>query len=364
MSLALKAVSKIYGKNSRHPVPAVRTLNLEVNNGEIIALLGSSGCGKTSTLRMIAGFESVTEGEIRLAGRRIDALPPAQRRVAMAFEGYALYPPLTIAENIGFALRGDRTQTQNTKAQVKEIADLLEIAPILNRRPNGLSGGQQQRASLARALIRNADLHLLDEPMGQLEPQLRAVLRGRVKARIHERGYTAVLVTHDQGEANAMADRIAVMEAGVLQQYDAPSVLRDRPINLFVATFFGEPPMNILPALAVPDGLAVLHNDKVAFTIPSSRANNFGGGRKLMLGLRPHRLMLGSGGYQGAVISSQWLGDQAHIAFEVAGRTLVAVQPTRTGARIGETVSFGFNSDDLHIFDAETGAALAHGGIA
>ena len=362
MSLTLSSVSKIYGKTGKHPMHAVRAIDLGVDDGEIIALLGSSGCGKTSTLRMIAGFETVTEGEIKLAGRRIDTLPPAARGVAMAFEGYALYPPLTIAENIGFALRGDKA-ARNVSAQVKEVADLLEIGPILNRRPNGLSGGQQQRASLARALIRNADLHLLDEPMGQLEPQLRAVLRGRVKARIQERGYTAVLVTHDQGEANAMADRIAVMEAGILQQYGTPLVLRDRPVNLFVATFFGEPPMNILPARATQAGLEILHDGKVAFTIASSRASNLGGGRNLVVGLRPHRMLLGRGDYQGIVVSNQWLGDQAHVAFEAAGRTLVAVQPTRVLARIGETIGFGFNQQDLHIFDAETGAALAHGGI-
>lgn len=363
MSLNLEAVSKIYGKNSKHPVHAVRTIDLGVNDGEIIALLGSSGCGKTSTLRMIAGFETVTEGVITLAGRRIDTLQPADRRVAMAFEGYALYPPLTIAENIGFALRGDKAQARSVPAQVKEIADLLEIGPILDRRPNGLSGGQQQRASLARALIRNADLHLLDEPMGQLEPQLRAVLRGRVKARIQERGYTAVLVTHDQGEANAMADRIAVMEAGELQQYGTPLVLRDRPANLFVATFFGEPPMNILPARATPEGLEILHDDTVAFTIASARTNQLGNGRKLVLGLRPHRMMLDRGDYKGVVVSNQWLGDQAHVAFEAAGRMLVAVHPARVAARIGETIRFGFDQADMHIFDAETGAALVHGGI-
>lgn len=362
MSLHLNSVSKIYGEASRHPVYAVRTLDLAVNDGEIVALLGSSGCGKTSTLRMIAGFETVTKGEIRLAGRRIDPLPPAQRNVAMAFEGYALYPPLTIGENIGFALRHDKAAARSSIAQVKEMADLLEIGSILSRRPNGLSGGQQQRASLARALIRNADLHLLDEPMGQLEPQLRAILRGRVKARIHERGFTAVLVTHDQGEANAMADRIAVMEAGVLQQYGTPTELRDRPVNLFVATFFGEPPMNILPARANVDGLEILQNDKIAFRIPSARAAPLTGYR-LALGLRPHRLIVG-GPYQGIVVSNQWLGDQAHVAFEAAGRTLVAVQSSRVTARIGETIGFGFNADDLHIFDAETGAALAHGGIA
>ena len=362
MSLNLASVSKIYGEGSRHPVHAVRTMDLAVADGEIIALLGSSGCGKTSTLRMIAGFETVSSGTIHLAGRRIDDLAPAQRRVAMAFEGYALYPPLTIAENIGFALRGDKAQTRTASAQVKEVAELLEIGPILNRRPNGLSGGQQQRASLARALIRNADLHLLDEPMGQLEPQLRAVLRGRVKARIQERGYTAVLVTHDQGEANAMADRIAVMEAGVLQQYGTPAELRDRPANLFVATFFGEPPMNTLPGIVTDGGYDGLdETGTVALRIPVAAPRGLAHGRLVVLGLRPHRLHLGRSDYHGVMVSNQWLGDQAHVAIEAAGRTLIAIHPARVAARLGETIGFGFDPDDLHVFDAESGVALAHG---
>ncbi|HEX7390182.1 MAG TPA: ABC transporter ATP-binding protein [Acidiphilium sp.] len=365
MSLDLASVSKVYGEGSRHPVHAVRTMDLAVGDGEIIALLGSSGCGKTSTLRMIAGFETVSSGAIHLAGRRIDDLPPAERRVAMAFEGYALYPPLTIAENIGFALRGDRSQAANAPAQVREIAELLEIGPILSRRPAGLSGGQQQRASLARALIRSADLHLLDEPMGQLEPQLRAVLRGRVKARIKERGYTAVLVTHDQGEANAMADRIAVMEAGELQQYGTPAELRDRPANLFVATFFGEPPMNTLPGIVTEGGYDALGADgAVALEIGLTVPHRLAAGRRVVLGLRPHRLHLGRGDYRGVIVSNQWLGDQAHVAIEAAGKMLIGIHPERLAERVGETVGFGFDSGDLHVFDAENGVALAHGGVA
>ncbi|MHB1302104.1 MAG: ABC transporter ATP-binding protein [Acidiphilium sp.] len=363
MSLQLASVNKIYGEGGRHPVHAVRTMDLDVRDGEIIALLGSSGCGKTSTLRMIAGFETVSHGTIHLAGRRIDTLPPARRGVAMAFEGYALYPPLTIAENIGFALRGDRAQTATVAAQVREVAEMLEIGPILDRRPNGLSGGQQQRASLARALIRDADLHLLDEPMGQLEPQLRAALRGRVKARLQERGYTAVLVTHDQGEANAMADRIAVMEAGVLQQYGTPAELRDRPANLFVGTFFGEPPMNTLAGTVSETGYEVRDEAGAsALRIPIGTPRGLAPGRDVVLGLRPHRLHLGRTEHRGVVVSNQWLGDQAHIALEAAGRMLIAVHPERVAARIGDTIGFGFDTDDLHVFDAETGIALAHGG--
>ncbi len=218
MTLCIDGVDKTYGGRYGKPVHAVRDLSLAVADGDLVALLGSSGCGKTSTLRMIAGFEDVTRGHINLAGRRIETLPPPRRKVAMAFEGYALYPPLTIEQNIGFGLTERGLDRNEAKRRVREMAEMLEISAILPRRPNNLSGGQQQRASLARALARDADLYLLDEPMGQLEPQLRAVLRGRVKAALKQRGMTAVLVTHDQTEANAMADKIAVMEGGVLQQ--------------------------------------------------------------------------------------------------------------------------------------------------
>ena len=354
MTLSLAAIDKIYPGRHGEPVHAVRRLDLDVADGELVALLGSSGCGKTSTLRMIAGFEDVSAGGITLAGRRIEALPPSRRGVAMAFEGYALYPPLTVAENIGFALRGSAADTAR---RVRETAELLEIGPILQNRPGVLSGGQQQRASLARALARDADLHLLDEPMGQLEPQLRAVLRGRVKAALKARGLTAVLVTHDQTEANAMADRIAVMEGGVLQQYGAPDTLRNAPVNLFVATFFGEPPMNALPGVATADGVRLDDCGDVALAgIPGPPH-----GAAVVLGIRPHRLQLGTGALHGTVVSNQWLGDQAHVVLELGSRIVVAVSHQRVAARVGEALALGVQPEDAHVFDAASGAALSHG---
>ncbi len=356
MSLHLAAVSKTYGGGRHGGVRAVQSLDLDVPNGEIVALLGSSGCGKTSTLRMIAGFESVTEGAITLAGRRIDALAPARRNVAMAFEGYALYPPLTVEQNIGFGLRGPKV-----RERVRGIAELLQIEPILKRRPAGLSGGQQQRASLARALARDADLHLLDEPMGQLEPQLRAVLRGRVKALIKSRGLTAVLVTHDQTEANAMADRIAVMEAGVLQQYGTAAELRGRPANLFVATFLGEPPMNALPGVVERAGV-LLHDaagaqlDLPGIALPPA-------GTEIIVGVRPHRVSLGTGPWRGTIISNHWLGDQAHVALELGGQVMVAVANERIAALTGTEIPISVEPDAVHLFDATSGRALLHGGM-
>jgi len=248
VALSIENVDKVYQRRGKPQVHAVKVLQMEVNKGEIVALLGSSGCGKTSTLRMIAGFEEVTNGGIKLTGRRIDKLPPAQRGVTMAFEGYSLYPPLSIGDNIAFALKSARLPQKDVRRAVEKIARLLEIETILDRYPSSISGGQQQRASLARALVRNADLYLLDEPMGQLEPQLRALLRGRLKSLLVERSMTSIFVTHDQTEANALADRIAVMEGGVLQQFANPKELRERPVNLFVATFVGEPPMNVFEA--------------------------------------------------------------------------------------------------------------------
>jgi multiple sugar transport system ATP-binding protein len=355
MTLTLNHVSKAYGRST---VRAVRDLDLQIDDGEFVALLGSSGCGKTSTLRMVAGFEAVTEGTITLAGRRIDGLPPARRNVAMAFEGYALYPPLTIEDNIGFGL-GHGKPGVDPKQRVREVAELLEIGPILKRKPAGLSGGQQQRVSLARALARDANLHLLDEPMGQLEPQLRAVLRGRVKALTKARGLTSVLVTHDQTEANAMADRIAVMEGGVLQQYGTAAELRDRPANLFVATFLGEPPMNAMPGTVEGDGVRLQGEDGLRAALPGLALP--AAGTEIVLGVRPHAVVLGRGDWRGTVISNHWLGDEAHVALDVGGRTVVAVAHQRVAARSGSVVPLGFTPGNMHLFDAETGHALMHG---
>lgn len=366
MTLTIDHVDKSYSGRAGHAVLAVRDLTLTVADGDLVALLGSSGCGKTSTLRMIAGFEDVSRGGISLAGRRIETLPPARRRVAMAFEGYALYPPLTIAENIGFGLAdgGRGIGRAGAAKRVREVADMLEIGPILQRRPNSLSGGQQQRASLARALARDADLHLLDEPMGQLEPQLRAVLRGRVKAALKARGMTAVLVTHDQTEANAMADKIAIMEGGVLQQYGTPNELRDRPANLYVATFLGEPPMNALDGVVEAGGLRLDNISDRLVALPGVRLPS--PGARIVLGVRPHRLQLNpaagaDAAFQGNVVSNQWLGDQAHVVVELGRRIVVAVSHVRVPVRAGTAVSVGFAAADAHLFDAEDGGALAHG---
>lgn len=369
--LALRQVNKLYQRRGKGPVHAVRSLDMEVGKGEIIALLGSSGCGKTSTLRMVAGFEEVSSGAIALAGRPIASLPPARRNVAMAFEGYSLYPPLTVRENIAFALKSAKVARSEADRRVAEIASLVEIEPILDRYPSSISGGQQQRASLARALVRRADLYLLDEPMGQLEPQLRSVLRGRIKNLLNANGMTAIFVTHDQTEANALADRIAVMEGGVLQQFASQKDLKDRPANLFVATFIGEPPMNVFDARVAVDErgahLAVEGGPVLDFDgrglAPAVRAA-IGDRPRVVVGVRPHKVRVGEGPFAATLVSNQWLGDQTHLAAEVAGKLLVSVVTDRVSTALGTTVPFGFDAADLHLFDPETGRALAHGTVA
>lgn len=365
-ALEIRSVDKVYRRRGKPPVHAVRSLDMSVGKGEIVALLGSSGCGKTSTLRMIAGFESVTAGSITLQGRPVHELPPSRRRVAMAFEGYSLYPPLTVGENIAFALKSQRLPHTEVSRRVEEMARLVEIADILHSYPRAISGGQQQRVSLARALIRDADLYLLDEPMGQLEPQLRAVLRGRVKSLLAERGMTAIFVTHDQTEAAALADRIAVMEDGVLQQFASEKELKGRPANLFVAGFIGEPPMNLLDAAVArcDGGFRLSAGGGLNFEIRGEGLDGAGqqvlaAAAQVRVGIRPQKIAVGAGEVRVRVVSSQWLGDQSHVAGDCDGRLLIAVTPGRVEVRPGDTIGFDLAPHHLHIFGAD-GTCIRH----
>ncbi|OWJ68159.1 ABC transporter ATP-binding protein [Inquilinus limosus] len=368
-TLTLDAVSKIYGPRLAHPVRAVDAVSLALRDGELVGLLGSSGCGKTSTLRMIAGFESVSEGSIRIGDRVINDLRPADRNVAMAFEGYALYPPLTVRDNIGFSLLRDRIPKAEVQQRVAHVAALLEIGDILNRYPQAISGGQQQRVSLARALVRRAQLSLLDEPMSQLEPQLRAVLRARIKDYLIEHRMTTVFVTHDQTEALALADRIAVMEGGRLQQFASPTDLKRRPANLFVAGFIGEPPMNLFPARVVREtgGLAVeVQSEAGGFRLPHAGPGLADGG-KVHLGIRGHEIRVGTARagetqLQGTVIANQWLGDQSHIALDVDGVRLTIVTDRALEAAADTRLALALPASALHLFDSGSEMAIAHGG--
>jgi multiple sugar transport system ATP-binding protein len=344
---------------------------MHIEDCEIVALLGSSGCGKTTTLRMVAGFESVTDGEIRVGPRLVNALTPSQRNVAMAFETYALYPPLRVRENIAFGLLRDRVASAEIEKRVKHIAGMLEITDLLERYPPSISGGEQQRVSLARALIRNAAVYLLDEPMSQLEPQLRALLRARIKDYLITHKMTTVCVTHDQTEAIALADRIAVMEKGLLQQFGTPLDLQERPANLFVASFIGEPPMNLFPAMVQNQAIAVLNErQEVAFHVPlpgSERTRQLVEGHRIMVGVRPHKVHVAPGDgaegvtLMGEVTSNHWLGDSCHVGIMLRDCLLIAIAGRDLQAPVGSQVPVVIPAEAVHIFDAETGVAIQHG---
>ena len=367
-TLTLSELSKVYPGTSERSVDDV---SMAIKDGEIIALLGSSGCGKTSTLRMVAGFESVTSGTIRLGETVINRLKPSERNVAMAFEGYALYPPLKVRDNIAFSLLRGRTPKAEIDKRVNAVSDMLELGPLLEKFPPNLSGGQQQRVSLARALVRDASAYLLDEPMSQLEPQLRALLRARIKDHMTLHHMTTVIVTHDQTEAIALSDRVAVMDKGVLQQFGTPDDLRERPANLFVASFIGEPPMNLYTAEVGEGELVVLdERGTPAFRIPC-QAGEFAGRRRLSIGIRPHRVHLGgldgAGGgsgdaiVHGEVLSNHWLGDHSHAGIGIGGCFLIAVADRHVDARVGSQAVLRIPRDAIHIFDEQTGLAVAHG---
>jgi len=365
--LNIDSVDKRYG-SAGSDIYAVRGLSMEVERGEIVSLLGSSGCGKTSTLRMIAGFEEITRGTITIAGKTINNLAPVKRNVAMAFEGYSLYPPLTIRDNIAFALKAAKLSAHEVNTKVAQISEMLEINDILDRYPSSVSGGQQQRVSLGRALIRDADVHLLDEPMGQLEPQLRALLRGRIKHYIKENGLTAILVTHDQAEANALSDRIAVMEGGYLQQFESPLALKEQPANLFTGAFIGEPPMNVFNAIVSKQG------NTVQFKLNEEHSLSYGlsefsesviaavlDRRKVVIGVRPYAVKRSSDGVNVTVTANQWLGDQTHIAAVLAGQTIVLVEHDRAFDKKDDAISVRLAPENLHLFNADDGAAISHG---
>jgi multiple sugar transport system ATP-binding protein len=323
-AISFSHVSKIYAGGHA----AVKDLNLEIEDGEFLVLVGPSGCGKSTALRMIAGLEPITEGVLTIGGALANHLSPRQRNVAMIFQSYALYPHLSVAENLGFALKVRKEPRALVEARVGETAAMLELEALLARRPGQLSGGQRQRVAMGRALVRHPRAFLMDEPLSNLDARLRGQMRVEIARLQRAAGVTTVYVTHDQVEAMTMADRVVVMRDGILQQMGAPRELYDRPVNLFVATFIGAPPINLLPGalrstaqgvelelpgarIALPPGLALKNSGLMAYR-----------DREIIIGVRPEAASLSDepeGGVPGVVAFQEDLGANMVTTVELMG---------------------------------------------
>jgi len=359
----LKKIWKKYGK-----VEAVKGIDLAIQDREFVAFLGPSGCGKTSTMRMIAGLEKITEGEIFIGDRLVNELDPGTRNIAMAFESYALYPPMTVFDNIAFPLRAMKYPENEIKSRVQRLAEILELTDVMNKYPKGLSGGHQQRVSLARALVRDADVYLLDEPISHLDTKMRNRMRAELK-RIHgELGKTMIYVTHDQIEALAMADKVVVMNFGVIQQVGKPQEIYFRPQNLFVADFVGEPPMNFVDcSLELKEKSFVLHfsdnsveiHDRKKVDILKKLENI--PSRKWIFGIRPTNLEIVKNEINylselipGEIFAVEPLGDSKIIHILCGDKVmLIETTPDFVGQE-EEKIFLKIDSEYLLLFDKET----------
>ncbi|MEV8452126.1 ABC transporter ATP-binding protein [Streptomyces sp. NPDC052095] len=354
--LALRALRKTYTGRGRAAVEAVRCLDVELGSGELLGLLGPSGCGKSTTLRMIAGLEPVTGGDILIGGTSVVGIPARRRNIGVAFENYALYPPLTVAGNLAFGLaaRGGLGRAEVGR-RVAAMAARIGITELLDARPAGLSSGQKQRVALARALIREPDVLLLDEPLSHLDAAQRDTTRRELKRIQRDSGHTAILVTHDQEEALSLADRIAVMRDGAIQQLGTPEEIYDAPANLFVADFVGEPSINLLPGTADGSG-GVRLSDTVRLPV----AHRLAAGRAVVLGIRPEDLCLDDTGARARVAAHEPLLESGITTLSldgVAKPLVVVVGPELRPAR-DDTVRITADPRHVHVFDAQTGDAL------
>jgi multiple sugar transport system ATP-binding protein len=337
--------------------PAVAALDLHVEDGELVVLVGPSGSGKTTALRMIAGLEEVDAGAIYIGERDVSYLPPKQRDVAMVFQNYALYPYLTVAANIAFPLKIARMKKAERDRRVREVSEMLGLTAYLERKPGQLSGGQRQRGAMGRAIVRQPSAFLMDEPLSNLDAQLRVQMRADIAALQAELGVTTVYVTHDQSEAMTLGHRVAVLRDGYLQQCDTPRALYARPVNTFVAGFIGSPAMNLCD---LPLGA----NGSVSFggvEIPLPTGVGDGTGR-VVLGFRPESLELAADGVQASVEVVEEVGADAHVfcAAQIGGEStrLVARSDARHAPERGARVALRPRAEDAHFFDRETGVRI------
>ena len=348
-TLSLRNLVKTYDKTQ-----VLHGINLDVHDGEFVVFVGPSGCGKSTTLRLIAGLEEVTSGEIDIGGRVVNNLEPKERDIAMVFQNYAIYPHMTVRKNIGFGLRSSNMPKADKEKRIEEVAGILDMTDYLGRKPNQLSGGQRQRVAIGRAMVRDPAVFLFDEPLSNLDAQLRTQMRLEIK-KLHQRvGNTIIFVTHDQVEAMTMADRIVIMKDGYIQQVGTPSEVYHKPANTFVAQFIGAPSMNMIPGATTDGGIRLTGGSEVA-------VGGIAPGREVILGIRPEDLHPDEGVplIEGQVGVREPLGHETLIYVGTPTGEVIAKADGRSPPDGGATVKLGALPDNLHVFDANSGEALA-----
>ena len=362
-SLSLKNVCKVYPNGFE----AVKDFNLQIADKEFIIFVGPSGCGKSTTLRMIAGLEDISSGELKIGDRVVNDVEPKDRDIAMVFQNYALYPHMSVYDNMAFGLKLRKVPKDEIDKMVKEAAKILDLTALLDRKPKALSGGQRQRVAMGRAIVRNPKVFLMDEPLSNLDAKLRVQMRIEI-SKIHQRlGATIIYVTHDQTEAMTLGTRIVVMKDGVVQQVDTPQHLYEQPGNLFVAGFMGSPQMNFLDAqIAEKGGDLIAKVGEYDIVIPAAKAKVLkdGGyvGKTVVLGIRPediHDSQMFIEASPSAPMTStvkvyELLGAEVFLYFNVNGTQVTARVDPRTNSKTGDTIKFAFDMEKSHFFDKET----------
>ncbi|MBQ1749502.1 MAG: sn-glycerol-3-phosphate ABC transporter ATP-binding protein UgpC [Lachnospiraceae bacterium] len=361
-SVQLENVSKIYPNG----VKAVKDFNLDVKDKEFIIFVGPSGCGKSTTLRMIAGLEDISEGTLKIDGKVMNNVEPKDRDIAMVFQNYALYPHMTVFDNMAFGLKLRKVPKDEIKKKVDEAADILGLKPYLDRKPKALSGGQRQRVAMGRAIVRNPKVFLMDEPLSNLDAKLRVQMRTEI-SRLHDRlGATIIYVTHDQTEAMTLGTRIVVMKDGVVQQVDTPQNLYNAPCNLFVAGFIGSPQMNFLDAKITKEGSTVFATiDDAKLEVPAAKAKALEDqgyvGKTVVMGIRPEHLNDAAidehptdNKITAKIRVYELLGAEVYLYFDFGGTQMTARVDPKTTAKMGEETTFTLDMNMAHFFDKET----------
>ncbi|NNU64112.1 sn-glycerol-3-phosphate ABC transporter ATP-binding protein UgpC [Rhizobium sp. WYCCWR 11152] len=337
--------------------PVIKGVDIDIADGEFVILVGPSGCGKSTLLRMLAGLENISGGEIKIGGRVVNTLPPKDRDIAMVFQNYALYPHMTVQENMGFSLMLNKAPKAEAEKRVKYAAGILGLDKLLDRYPRQLSGGQRQRVAMGRAIVRDPEVFLFDEPLSNLDAKLRVAMRAEIKE-LHQRlKTTTVYVTHDQIEAMTMADKIVVMHDGVVEQIGTPLELYDKPANLFVGGFIGSPAMNMIKGRLDPENpTSFKAPDGTALPVANPPADALG--RDLVYGLRPEYILLDANGLPGEIVVIEPTGYETHLILRLGGSDLSCVFRERVSARPGEALRVAIDAAHVHLFDAESGRRL------